>query len=119
MSLWRACSDAFFHVGKLIRDLDARLKEVEKRTAILYPNSAQETTYANVKNTTINRADGTKAMTITHYIGGNPNNYTGDINMVLQKTRITVFGLDGTTIVQQYDLNPTATSFGLIYSLSI
>lgn len=117
MSLWRACSDAFFYMGKLIRDLDSRVKELEKRTTILYPDVRQPSSYKNIKDTYIYRGDGTKAMELIHQVGVTPNNLAGDINMTYGQTTVRIYGPDGITVIHSYVLKPSGSAFGLIENL--
>ena len=122
MSFLSAFKKFVSRVGYVLRDHDARIAELEKRTACLYPKvgKIRNTGHNATSDYVIKRENGTTAFMVTHI--WDKTYYTNDANnptsgYILKNVILDVYDLTGTTVIKSTTLTPDSTIHGRVTGL--
>ena len=122
MSFLSAFKKFVSRVGYVLRDHDARIAELEKRTACLYPMVSKDldTSVNATSDYVIKRENGTTAFMVRHI--WDKEYYTNDANnptsgYILKNVILDVYDLTGTTVIKSTTLTPDSTIHGRVTGL--
>lgn len=122
MSFLSAFKKFVSRVGYVLRDHDARIAELEKRTACLYPMVSKDwdTSVNATTDYVVRRENRTVAFKVRHI--WDKTYYTNDANnptsgYILKNVILDVYDLTGTTVIKTTTLTPDSTIHGRVTGL--